>query len=105
MRGGFDSLDAELLARREQGLYRLRQTLGTAQGPRVSVDGETLLAFCSNDYLGLAADPRVVDAFRHAASQWGVGSGASHLVCGHMRIHHELEEELAAFTGRPRALL
>ena len=105
MRGGFDSLGAELLARREQGLYRHRQTLGSAQGPRVSVDGETLLAFCSNDYLGLAADPRVVEAFRRAASHWGVGSGASHLVCGHMRIHHELEEELAAFTGRPRALL
>ncbi len=105
MRGGFDTLDAELLARREQGLYRQRQTLGSAQGPRVTVDGEALLAFCSNDYLGLAADPRVVEAFRHAASHWGVGSGASHLVCGHMRIHHELEEELAAFTGRARALL
>lgn len=105
MRGGFDSLDAELLARREEGLYRQRQTLATAQGPRVTVDGEALLAFCSNDYLGLAADPRVIEVFRRAASHWGVGSGASHLVCGHMRIHHELEEELAAFTGRPRALL
>lgn len=105
MRGGFDTLDAELLARRAQGLYRNRHALETAQGPKVTVDGQPLLAFCSNDYLGLAADPRVVEVFRQAASHWGVGSGASHLVCGHMRIHHELEEELAAFTGRERALL
>jgi 8-amino-7-oxononanoate synthase len=69
------------------------------------VDGEDLLAFCSNDYLGLADHPRVVEAFAAAARAWGVGSGASHLVSGHCREHHALEEELAAFTGRERALL
>ena len=69
------------------------------------VDGRPLLAFCSNDYLGLANHPEVIAALRAGAAQWGVGGGASHLVIGHSTPHHELEEALAAFTGRPRALL
>jgi 8-amino-7-oxononanoate synthase len=69
------------------------------------VDGRTLLNFCSNDYLGLASDVRVRKAFQQGAGKWGVGSGASHLVCGHTGAHHELEEALAEFTGRPRCLL
>lgn len=69
------------------------------------IDGHDCLAFCSNDYLGLATHPRVVRAFRDAAADWGVGSGASHLVSGHCTEHHALEDELAAFTGRPRAAL
>jgi 8-amino-7-oxononanoate synthase len=105
MRGGFSALPAALEARRAAGLYRSRAVLDSAQGPRVRVDGKDLLAFCSNDYLGLANDPRVVAAFRDGASRWGAGSGASHLVCGHMRVHHELEEALAEFTGRERALV
>ena len=68
------------------------------------VDGERRLVFCSNDYLGLNHHPRVIEAFREAARQ-GAGSGASHLVTGHSIEHHALEEELAAFTGRERALL
>ena len=76
-----------------------------ADGVRVRVDGKDLVAFCGNDYLGLATHPRVVEAFTTAAVQWGVGSGASHLVSGHCSEHHALEDELAAFTGRPRALL
>lgn len=74
-------------------------------GVRVRVAGDDMLAFCSNDYLGLADHPQVVEACVAAARQWGVGSGASHLVSGHCREHHALEEELAAFVGRPRALL
>jgi 8-amino-7-oxononanoate synthase len=69
------------------------------------VNGRQYLNFCSNDYLGLAAHPRVVERFRSAAVQYGVGSGASHLVCGHSAPHHALEEALAEFTGRARALL
>jgi 8-amino-7-oxononanoate synthase len=69
------------------------------------VGGRPLLNFCSNDYLGLAADPRVVEALRTAAANWGAGSGAAHLVTGHTAEHHALEEELAAFTGREAALL
>ena len=69
------------------------------------VDERERLVFCSNDYLGLAHDSRVTEAFREAAARCGVGSGASHLVTGHAAEHHALEEELAAFTGRERALL
>ena len=69
------------------------------------MDGRTLINFCSNDYLGLANHPKVIEAFQKAAARYGVGSGASHLVCGHSQEHHLLEEELAEFTGRPRALL
>ena len=73
--------------------------------PRVRVEGRELLTFCSNDYLGLADHADVIAALVAAAGEWGVGSGASHLVSGHCREHHALEEELAAFVGRPRALL
>ncbi|MEP5569265.1 MAG: 8-amino-7-oxononanoate synthase [Halioglobus sp.] len=98
-------LHAVLSQRREQGLYRQRLTLDSAQGPVVRLDGREYVNFCSNDYLGLAAHPRLVQSFQRAAAEYGVGSGASHLVCGHSRPHHELEEALAELTGRPRALL
>lgn len=100
-----DRLGAALAQRREQGLYRQRLTLESAQGPVVQLNGREYLNFCSNDYLGLASHPRLVESFRRAATQYGVGSGASHLVCGHSRPHHQLEEALAELTGRPRALL
>ena len=64
-----------------------------------------MLAFCSNDYLGLAGHPEVIAALQRGAATYGVGSGAAHLVTGHSKAHHELEAELAEFTGRPRALL
>lgn len=98
-------LGAAVQRRRDEGLYRTRLTLQSAQGPVVRVDGREYVNFCSNDYLGLAAHPRVIAAFREAAERFGVGSGASHLVCGHSEPHHALEEALAEFTGRPRALL
>ena len=95
----------ELAARRAQQLYRSRRIVEGAQGPELIVDGRRYLAFCSNDYLGLANHPDVVAAFVRAAAEYGVGSGASHLVSGHSALHHRLEEALAEFTGRPRALL
>ena len=98
-------LSTRLAERRAADLYRQRPLLGTPQGPLVEVDGRQLLAFCSNDYLGLANHPQVVEAWRAGAQRWGVGGGASHLVIGHSTPHHELEEALADFTGRPRALL
>ncbi len=100
-----DRLSAGLALRRKKDLYRQRLILQSAQGPVARVDGREYLNFCSNDYLGLAAHPRVIEAFQQAAASYGVGSGASHLVCGHSAPHHELEEALAEFTGRPRALL
>ena len=98
-------LAARLAERRAADLYRQRPLLGSPQGPQVEVDGRRLLAFCSNDYLGLANHPQVIEAWRAGAQRWGVGGGASHLVIGHSTPHHELEEALADFTGRPRALL
>ncbi len=100
-----ERLDRVLAERRAAGLYRQRLTLDSAQGTRVRVDGRQLLNFCSNDYLGLAAHPDIIDGLAQGAARYGVGSGASHLVCGHSRPHHALEEALADFTGRPRALL
>lgn len=98
-------LAARLAERRAADLYRQRPLLETPQGPEVVVDGQALLAFCSNDYLGLANHPEVVAAWRAGAERWGVGGGASHLVIGHSSPHHEVEEALAELTGRPRALL
>jgi 8-amino-7-oxononanoate synthase len=100
-------LAADLAAMAEAGRARRRRTVEarTPGGVRVRVDGRDCLAFCSNDYLGLADHPRIVGAFREAAVAWGVGSGASHLVSGHCAEHRALEEELAAFVHRPRAVL
>jgi 8-amino-7-oxononanoate synthase len=92
-------LDAALAARHAAGLHRGRATIDSAQGPRVNVGGRELIAFASNDYLGLASDPAVVAATRDAASRWGVGAGASHLICGHFTPHEVLETELAAFVA------
>ncbi|MCS4064648.1 8-amino-7-oxononanoate synthase [Pseudomonas putida] len=98
-------LAARLAERRTADLYRQRPLLGSPQGPQVVVDGQQLLAFCSNDYLGLANHPEVIAAWQAGAEQWGVGGGASHLVVGHSTPHHQVEEALAELTGRPRALL
>ena len=82
-----------------QGLRRFRRTTSTACAPRVEVDGRRLLSFNSNDYLGLAADARVVEALREGAALYGAGSGASHLVSGHSKAHAQLEEKLAEFLA------
>jgi 8-amino-7-oxononanoate synthase len=91
-----------------QSLARSRRTvedLGELQGAEVAVDGRWLVNFCGNDYLGLARHPELIAAFRDAGARYGVGSGASHLVTGHGREHELLEQELARFVGRERALL
>ncbi len=99
------TLAPALAERKTANLYRTRRLLSSPQTPHVIIDGKNYTAFCSNDYLGLANDPTVITAFNNAANKFGVGSGASHLVAGHSYEHHALEEELAAFTGRERALL
>ncbi|MBV1931082.1 MAG: 8-amino-7-oxononanoate synthase [Porticoccaceae bacterium] len=98
-------LQLALDARRENNLYRQRKILQSAQGAQVQVDGQACIGFSSNDYLGFANHPALIAAFKDASDEYGVGSGASHLVSGHSAIHQALEEELAEFTGRPRALL
>ncbi|MCZ8130195.1 MAG: 8-amino-7-oxononanoate synthase [Steroidobacteraceae bacterium] len=97
-----DDLAARGLARRR----RLVEGYPRPEDATVAViDGRELVSFCGNDYLGLARDPRVAESLVAAARRWGTGSGASHLVTGHHAEHHALEEELAAFVGRPRAAL
>lgn len=100
----FAALADELTQRRADHLYRQRPLLQSPQGPVVTVAGRTLNNFCSNDYLGLAQHPALVAAAQQAVAQWGVGSGASHLVCGHQQPHQDAEDALAAFVGKPAAL-
>jgi len=98
-------LNTRLNKRREEHLYRERKILDSAQGVQVIVNDRPCISFGSNDYLGIANHPKVIEAFKRGADHYGVGSGASHLVSGHSRAHHQLEEELAEFTGRDKALL
>jgi 8-amino-7-oxononanoate synthase len=93
------NVQARLDALAAHSLTRRRRTAETPCAPRQVVDGRELLAFCSNDYLGLAAHPRVVAALQEGAALYGAGSGASHLVSGHSRAHALLEERLAAFEA------
>jgi 8-amino-7-oxononanoate synthase len=99
-----DQLQADLADLDTRALRRTRRSLDTPCGPHVRVDGRELLAFCSNDYLGLAAGQALVQALQDGARRWGVGSGASHLVSGHYAVHDALEARLAAFVGCERAL-
>ncbi|MFC7515537.1 8-amino-7-oxononanoate synthase [Herbaspirillum sp. GCM10030257] len=92
-------LEQQLNALDAQQLRRRRRIADTPCAPHVTVDGRKLLAFCSNDYLGLASHPRLVEALREGASRYGVGSGASHLISGHSRAHALLEERLADFLS------
>ncbi|MBI4183046.1 MAG: 8-amino-7-oxononanoate synthase [Proteobacteria bacterium] len=101
----FSALASELAELESRGLRRVRRVLQTAQSARVSVDGRTYLAFCSNDYLGLASDPRLARAAQEGCGRYGVGAGASHLILGHSEAHHALEEALARFVALPRVLL
>jgi len=83
----------------QQSLRRRRRVADTPCAPRQQVDGREMLAFCSNDYLGLAAHPRLTEALREGASLYGAGSGASHLISGHSRAHAMLEGRLAEFAS------
>jgi 8-amino-7-oxononanoate synthase len=100
--GRLAELDRGLLRRRRRMLATTRIA---GEWPSVTVDGERAVDFCSNDYLGLARHPDIAAAMARAALRHGAGSGASHLVSGHGSEHAALEEELAEFTGRERALL
>jgi 8-amino-7-oxononanoate synthase len=98
-------LQPELEQRRANGLYRRRRIIESAQGVETRIDGNNMLSFCSNDYLGLANHADIKQAFVDAASEFGVGSGAAHLINGHSQLHETCEQRLAEFTGRERALL
>jgi len=98
-------LQQGLAALKTDHLERRRLLLDGAQGAHVTIDGQRLISFCSNDYLGLAADPALVAAAHTALDQCGVGAGAAHLISGHHRFHHDFEAAFAAFVGKPAALL
>lgn len=100
----WEELEIGLAQLATEGLRRRRRTLDAPCGPEAIIDGRPIVAFCSNDYLGLANHPAIVAAAQEAAGRWGVGSGASHVVSGHLRPHEDLEARLAAFVGRERAL-
>ena len=97
-------LSAELDQLRAAGLRRELREVTSPQGPHIATGGRSLLNFSSNDYLGLANDPALIEASAKAARDFGAGSGASRLLCGSLRVHHELEETLAAFKGTDAAL-
>jgi len=90
-------LKNQLDSLKQQQLWRRRWNTETPSAPRMQVEGRELIAFCSNDYLGLAADPLLIEALREGTSMYGAGSGASHLISGHSRVHEKLENALADF--------
>lgn len=104
MSKSFEDIPSRLGTLEQRSMYRRRRVVDSPQGRELVVDGRRLLNFCSNDYLGLANDERIREAFKRGVDRWGVGAGASHLICGHTAAHHELEDALAEMTGRPRAL-
>jgi 8-amino-7-oxononanoate synthase len=99
-----EDLAARLMDLREEGLYRELRRVDSPQCARIQINGQNLLNFSSNDYLGLANDPALKAAAAAAVEKYGAGSGASRLVCGSLAPHHELDEALAAFKGTPAAL-
>ena len=99
------NLQERLAAQQQAQRYRRHVCVQSPQGPRIQIDGRDYLAFASNDYLGLASHPQVIEALQQGAQRWGVGGGAAHLVTGHMQPHAELAQALADWTGREAALL
>ena len=99
------NLKKALLERKKQHRYRTRRITKTPQQIEMTVDNKQVISFCSNDYLGLANHHSIKQATIEAVEKYGVGSGSAHLINGHSTAHHQLEEELAEFTGYPRTIL
>ena len=101
-----ESLKQEIDAIRAAGLYKSERVITTAQGSRVEVsDGAEVLNFCANNYLGLADDPRVVDAAKEALERWGYGLASVRFICGTQAVHKELEQRISEFLGTEDAIL
>jgi 8-amino-7-oxononanoate synthase len=98
-------LNNALKRRRQENLLRRRHAVSSAQDSHMQLGDDSLLNFCSNDYLGLANHPDVLDAVKQSLTQYGYGAGASHLVNGHTALHQQLEQELAQWLGHQKALL
>jgi|UniRef100_A0A7V2AZI2 glycine C-acetyltransferase len=97
-------IDEELAALKAEGLYTYIRTIDSPQGAWLTIDGRRVLNFCSNNYLGLANHPRLVEAAQKAMAQYGVGPGAVRTIAGTMALHVELERRLAAFKGVEAAI-
>ena len=103
---GFDEqLGRDLDEIRDAGLWRELREIESAQSARIKFGGREFINFSSNDYLGLAGHPALGQAAREAIEQFGVGSGASRLICGSLQPHHELESALAKWQGTESALV
>ncbi len=99
------AISDDLERRKRDHLYRTLLPVSSAQGAELTIGGKSYAQFCTNNYLGLAADPEVVDAARLALDRWGWGSSAARLVAGSMEAHHQLEMELAEFKHAEAALV
>jgi 8-amino-7-oxononanoate synthase len=95
----------ELQQLEQQGLYRRMRCLDSAAGPVVRIDGRQMRVFCSNNYLGLVHHPEVIEAVKKGLDEWGYGSGGSRLICGNMAPHEQLQQRLAALTGKEASLI
>jgi len=95
----------ELNKIKKTGLYRELKVIGNAQESHIEIEGKTFLSFCSNNYLGLANNPSVVEAVKDAVEEYGWGAGASRLVSGNMTLHERLENVISRFKGKDTALV
>ena len=95
----------ELSKIKESGLYRELKVVGNAQDTRIDIEGKTYLSFCSNNYLGLANHPSVVNAVKKAVDEYGWGACASRLVSGNMTLHEALEKEISRFKRKDAAIV
>jgi 8-amino-7-oxononanoate synthase len=105
MRNDTKQIQRWLAKKKLQQHYRTHRITESPQQARMQIDGQSVINFSSNDYLGLANHPDIVRAFKTATDQYGVGTGSAHLISGHTKVHQQLEERLAEFTGRERVLL
>src|SRR5262245_54776814 len=99
-----ETLRRQLELTRQAGLYRELRPIDSPQGANPRVGGQALVNFPANDYLGLASHPALKEAAVQATSEFGAGAGASRLISGSLRVHHQLEDCLAAFKGTEAAL-
>ena len=101
----FDAVKKNYRALDQSSLVRTRHAHDTPQGPVIRMSGKNIINFCSNDYLGLANHPALVSAMKEGIDRYGIGSGASQLICGYTTAHEMLEERLCEFTGRQSAIV
>ena len=100
-----DFINVGLSKRRDKDQFRTLRSISPLAGPEIELNGQKLLNFCSNDYLGLAKHPSLIEASNNFTSRFGTGSTASRLISGSLDIHTNLERELAQWLGEEAALL